>query len=163
MNKSNETPLSEEDLKKKFKPELINLIRPYMYKKEENIKKEEDLKPVPVIAPVPAQNNEYSITDFTKASLKNKTTEELLEMCERLIKDDKLKDDEFKNQLANILENPQKYSDNKIINILNKDNFKRFVNYGKDTEETPALNPKEVEGTGFMKSNLSILNKFKYR
>jgi hypothetical protein len=71
-----------------------------------------------------------------------------------------------------MIKNPQNFNNTQLRNTLNKNNIEQhmisYVDLEKELENelkghslrTPQIS---TEGKGLMKSNLSILNKFKYR
>ncbi len=120
--------------------------------------------------------NDIEMKDLTGIEPKNRTDINKLSKPEKIIFYLKKQQDGFEEYTLNE-EELNNMSDKKLGNLL-KDNLFPYSNKvakGSETpepnkkvtigkgEETPALKPKETEGKGLMKSNLSILNKFKYR
>jgi hypothetical protein len=135
------------------------------------------------------KDNVIDLNQFSKTKLKKKDTNALLNDVRALINNDDI-DEGFKRILRDMEANPQQFESNNgrtlLRDMLKRDNIEKYYvpnaifendldglqKYegvfsspdkrvlSKDFEpDTPALK----EGKGLMKSNLSFLNKFKYR
>jgi hypothetical protein len=108
----------------------------------------------------PIKNDKtIDLKEYSKSQLKLKSREYMLDKVKDLFNNDSFFLD-FNKTVEDIIKNPDNYSNTQLRNILNRDNLeKNIISKQAYKPDTPALK----EGKGLMKSNLSILNKFKYR